>query len=80
MWLEANTINKLLRNPGAIAVRLRIARLRAFGASIVGVIILKGVQIGANAVVGAGAVVTHLIGEGAVVAGVLAQSNPNRAR
>jgi acetyltransferase-like isoleucine patch superfamily enzyme len=38
-----------------------------------GVIVLKGVRIGNGAVVGAGAVVTHDVGAGAVVAGVPAR-------
>jgi acetyltransferase-like isoleucine patch superfamily enzyme len=39
----------------------------------VGVIVLSGVRIGKGAVVGAGAVVTHDVPDGAVVAGVPAR-------
>lgn len=45
-----------------------------------GAIILKGVQIGADAIIGAGAVVTHSVDEGGVVAGIPAKPIQQRGR
>jgi len=69
LYIKYKTLTKFFRHPQRVAASLSIIQLRNSG----GVIITKGVTIGDNSIVAAGAVVTHDIPFNVIAAGVPAR-------